>query len=505
MFAFTVVAMNWILALAMGFHHNIPYKAQIAPHFLPTNMTTATFLPQRHFMHMIDPLPNANDIPIIYITDFGGDSTGVNDSTNAFLTAINKALSYGTPNTTMINGVKDLGGVTIDLGGGVYKISKPLLIPSNYGNLRIMDGTICASKDFSPTNEFLLTIGNNINAGNCAGNECNENIAIENMAFDCKHICGGGISLYYTLYTSIGPDIYVTGYNIVGISVFESGGTMINTAYLGEYNPSDANKQKRNSTAIQFYTHDSYISNVIIFDALIGIHIGDSGGNVLNGIHIWGTDAIKNNITNVTNTIGMIIQGNAHQLRVLNCYFDFNHLVIFSPIYSLSVENTFFLGGGGLVFKASSTNSMITGFNLMDSQFTIGKYKQNATTILVDESNGKFSEIKNVVIAGIEIHQSNTNKYYFKTTYTKSVLMQRNSTKWVFDFNDVLLFDNIGIAMIDYSVKIETTSINKFIQYYAIIDEKVDNKTVIIYTDKPCDATIYINVDQSIYDMDPQN
>ena len=55
---------------------------------------------------------SAEENPIIYITDFGGDYTGVNDSTTAFIDAINIALTRG--------------DVTLDLAGGVYLISKPL-------------------------------------------------------------------------------------------------------------------------------------------------------------------------------------------------------------------------------------------------------------------------------------------------------------------------------------------------------------------------------------------
>eukprot|EP01083_Nonionella_stella_P288578 981992_1 len=82
-----------------------------------------------------------NNIPIIYITDFGGDPFGVNDSTSAFKAAINEAITkYGSPNTSLAEGVHDLGGVNIHLGGGDYKVSAPIMIPSNYGNIRIIEG-----------------------------------------------------------------------------------------------------------------------------------------------------------------------------------------------------------------------------------------------------------------------------------------------------------------------------------------------------------------------------
>eukprot|EP01084_Bolivina_argentea_P248865 416384_1 len=123
--------------------------------------------------------------PLIYVTDFGADPYGINDSTTAFEDAINSALKRGAPNTYLADNITDLGGVTIDLGGGDYKISKSLRIPPMYGNLRIIDGTIRASETFSPISTYLLYIGEeNYNCSNNQGS-CNENIGIENIMFDC--------------------------------------------------------------------------------------------------------------------------------------------------------------------------------------------------------------------------------------------------------------------------------------------------------------------------------
>eukprot|EP01084_Bolivina_argentea_P294511 506753_1 len=438
--------------------------------------------------------------PIIYITDLGGDPKGIKDSTQAFIDAINLALTYGAPNATLDSNVKDLGGVTIDLGGGDYKISKQLLIPSNYGNLRITDGTIRASSNFLPVDTFLIRIGDNTNAGQCNGNECNQNVAIENIALDCKHICAGGIFLYYAQMITIGPNIFITAFIEAGIRVFASGGVMIHNAYLAEYWMGDPNRKTATSTGIEMFTHDSYITNVVVFNAAIGIHVNGSA-NVLNGIHIWGLTS-NTQITNLTGQIGILADGYCHDVRILNCYFDWNHLVIVGSVFALSVENSFFLAGGGVVFKAESPHEQIRGFNFVDSIYTIGKYKYNASTILVDESNGNmFSLISNVVISGFQMNGNYgvKNKYFLKTTATERVLTQMNSTKWIFDFNDVLVFKHVGIAKIDYSLKIGKNSLNRFVQHYAMIDEETDNKTVIIYTDKPCDATVFLSVDQSTY------
>ena len=162
----------------------------------------------------------ANNIPTIYITDFGGDQFGVNDSTTAFKSAINEAITkYGAPNTSLAEGAKDCGGVTIDLGGGDYLISQPLTIPPNYGNLRIIQGTIRASDSFSPSTGYLLNIGDiNYNCSN-SQHSCNENIGIENLMLDCKYNCYGAIHVIATMGTVIGPQIFILGFNNAGITI----------------------------------------------------------------------------------------------------------------------------------------------------------------------------------------------------------------------------------------------------------------------------------------------
>ena len=106
---------------------------------------------------------SANGAPIIWVTDYGGDPSGKTDSTSALKQAINVALTMGAPNANLSNGIHDCGGATIHLGGGDYLISSPLIIPENYGNLRIIDGTIRAANNFSPVDAYL---SRNINYGN---------------------------------------------------------------------------------------------------------------------------------------------------------------------------------------------------------------------------------------------------------------------------------------------------------------------------------------------------
>ncbi|CAL0301551.1 unnamed protein product [Lupinus luteus] len=57
----------------------------------------------------------------------------------------------------LMPGVKDLGGVVIDLQGGNYTITKPIIFPSGAGNVLVKEGTLRAS-DLFPTDRYLVVL-----------------------------------------------------------------------------------------------------------------------------------------------------------------------------------------------------------------------------------------------------------------------------------------------------------------------------------------------------------
>ena len=163
------------------------------------------------------------DNPIIYPTDYGADPFNINDSTIALNKAISVALSRKIANATLSNNVTNLGGVTIDLQGGSYLISSPLNIPPMYGNIAIIDGTIRASTTYGFKREsndipsYLLIIGNwnlsQTTKDSCDNNQgtCNQHITLENLMFDCNHVCDGGLYIRDTTDTHVGPQMFFLG------------------------------------------------------------------------------------------------------------------------------------------------------------------------------------------------------------------------------------------------------------------------------------------------------
>lgn len=80
---------------------------------------------------------------VFYPIGYGADPTGVQDSGDAILNALNDAFQVQN-GLQLLPGVNDLGGVVIDLQGGNYKISMPLRFPASGGG-NVVVRLICFS------------------------------------------------------------------------------------------------------------------------------------------------------------------------------------------------------------------------------------------------------------------------------------------------------------------------------------------------------------------------
>lgn len=80
--------------------------------------------------------------------EFGGDPTGVKDSSDAFDLAVVALLQRNTSGRIGGGNTIDLGGARIDLNGGDYLISRPIVIPHGYSHFGIGHGAIRAAPGF---------------------------------------------------------------------------------------------------------------------------------------------------------------------------------------------------------------------------------------------------------------------------------------------------------------------------------------------------------------------
>jgi hypothetical protein len=231
-------------------------------------------------------------------SDFGGDPTGRADSTPAF-----QALCAQLFNATsradkhMASKIVDFGGATLDLAGGEYLISAPVVVPLLVGNVRITGGTLRASPNF-PSDRYLLEIGSADCVPADAQNVCNEYIVVHDIMLDAAHVAAGGVVVYSTMGTTIGPSAFFIGFNQAGVRVEGGHETIVSDAWLAEYYWSDHDKVNssshcsgggsgNNSVGVSFNGEDNYMSNVIIFDfTCIGVLV-NGAATTLDGVHSW--------------------------------------------------------------------------------------------------------------------------------------------------------------------------------------------------------------------------
>jgi len=90
----------------------------------------------------------------VYPIKYGADPTGVNESSDAIMKAVEAAFNIDNNlGLELLPGIRDLGGVIIDFQGGNYKISNPITFPSSAGNLVVIIFLLTNLFPFPP---FLL-------------------------------------------------------------------------------------------------------------------------------------------------------------------------------------------------------------------------------------------------------------------------------------------------------------------------------------------------------------
>lgn len=347
-------------------------------------------------------------------TDYGADPMGIKDSSQALSQTIKAALN------TVHNyaeTLKDLGGTVIDFGGGEYAVSRPVIFPPGYSNFLIMDGTLRALPNF-PKGKALLQIGD----ASTAKGESNQDVSIQRLTLNGSNIVGTALAVENVQDVNIGPGIMVFGFTQFGITMNGTGAGFIHDSWLGQFLP----RTQGTPTAIAIYLdnqqHDCYVEDVIIWSGLIGVW-SRNGANQLQGVHTW------NLATNLGGT-GIILESG--QGRVVNCYLDFNPLVIVDPKGAI-VTNTLFLAKANLVLRNGGSNG-VHGLTVANNWWSSEMKYVNETIVL----NGKFDWIHDTFMEGNSID----SKWIAKSTRaTRTANITAGETKIALDFSPDLLFD----------------------------------------------------------------
>jgi len=397
----------------------------------------------------------------------GADPTGQSDSTLALQHAVDAAYAR-IAQGSLIGGSPDHGGATVHLGGGEFLVSKAIWFGKG-GNVRLCCGTIRASPSF-PAADHVLRAQNG------------EDLTVDNLMIDCNHT-GGGLHLHNFLRAHL-KQIYVFHFASTGILVEQGHETHISDSFLGEYNWDETQLPKTlTGTAIKIDGQDDWISDVVVFSGLFGV-VMTGGAAVVTNTHIYnGGEA------------SLVVS--AESVRVLSSYFDFNPVVLVSPV-AAQVSNSFFLGGVGLEIRSSGPGSFVSGLQVTGNQFMLGVPQTPGPwpSIRVNESMGAFTAVNDTFIKdnafppqtyGSFVGQSMTRQ----GTVVHRALRQEQSL-WSFDLCNELAFPKLGLEHVYHDVILHNGG---FVQS-AIRTPR--GCTVEVELSEAADATVFVTAIQGL-------
>ncbi|KAK7290007.1 hypothetical protein RIF29_04103 [Crotalaria pallida] len=416
-------------------------------------------------------------VRVLYPAGYGADPTGTRDSSDEILKAVKDAFEMESE-LELLPGIKDLGGVVIDLQGGNYKISKPITFPGGGGNVVVKGGTLRASDSFPSDRHLVELIASptihqntfNTNFFDQTERIYYEDITFRDILFDSSYR-GGGISIIDSARIRIN-DCFFLHFTTEGIIVKRGHETFVSSCFLGQHSTIGGDKGERqfSGTAIDLGSNDNAVTDVSIFSAAIGIVLRGQA-NMITGVHCY------NKATNFGG-IGILVKlaGNS-QTRIDNCYMDYNGIVLEDPV-QVHVTNGFFLGDGNIVLK--SIRGQISGLTIVNNMFS-GSPNTKVEIVALD---GQFSNIDQVVI-----DRNNVNGMSLRSTVGKLTLAGDGS-KWVADFSNTLVFPN-RINHFQYSFySLEET---KFIAHAVT---NVSNNVVVVESEKPVKGVVSFLVEQ---------
>ena len=226
---------------------------------------------------------------------FGADPTGREDSWPALDAALRHCLNQsaispngyfpGEDTTPKFGPIRDMGGCFIDLDGGEYRISKPLVLPEMNANMQFGFGSLVAAPNFD--GDFLFVIGEE---GACKypQGSCNLDINFPSLFLDGAKVASG-MQINNVMGVTIGPGGYFLNFTQFGLQINAGHEVMMDRCWLGETNFDYDHEQrgtKPNATAIQINGNDHYILNTIVFSALTGLEV-NGAADYVTGVHVW--------------------------------------------------------------------------------------------------------------------------------------------------------------------------------------------------------------------------
>lgn len=426
--------------------------------------------------------------PIFTPTSYGGDPTGAADSTAAVQAALDAAFAWTAPDPILaaLNGTKLFhGGAAVDLGGGTYRVAKPLRLGSGL-SLRLCCGSLLADGAAFPDDGASFMLAND--AG--SGEDQLEGLAVHDVFFDCNRRAAGAVRTSKALRVHL-DRLYVAHFVAAGVRVEGGHETHVHNSWFGEWLWSEGHPKTAlnavTGTAIDIEGQDAWVSDVIVFSALRGIVMG-GGAAVISNCHIYNGGAEA-----------LLVTGAA--VRVLGSYFDFDGVVLQDPA-AVDISHCMFLGGVGVELRSSTAGARCSGLTLVGNQFVVGDAPAGPETwraVWRNETAGAFAPCSSTHIEANAFPAATYGPYVGQgfapvgTRATRS-LRQANATRWVVDFGGALVFDSID--SVQYSFELEEGFAVAAVRPRGAAGS-ADALRVTVETQAPVSGVLYVTVTQA--------
>lgn len=293
-----------------------------------------------------------------------------------------------------------------------------------------------------------------------------EDVTFRDILFDSSYR-GGGLLVVDSARIRV-TNCFFLHFTTQGILVLRGHETFVSNCFLGQHSTIGGDKGERDfsGTAIDLASTDNAITDAAIFSAATGI-ILRGRANIVTGVHCY-------NKATAFGGIGILVR--SAQNRIFGPYLDFNSIVIEDPDQVI-VSNGFFLGDGNIVLK--SVQGQVSGLNIINNVFS-GDPKNNLPIVKLD---GAFKTVDQVVIDNNVVNGMKLQSTVGKLTVTG------NGTKWVADFDPILLFpDTINHFQYSFYAKeggFTTHSVTNVSKNAVVIESKEEvNAVVSVYVDQ---------------------
>ncbi|XVE94295.1 hypothetical protein REPUB_Repub01dG0268800 [Reevesia pubescens] len=383
---------------------------------------------------------------VFYPIGYGADPTGVQESSDAILQALNEAFQ---------------------VKGGSLRASETFPGDRHLIEVWSPNSQVLKEKTASVPTTGFTDAKDQINVGIYY-----EDITFRDILFDSSYR-GGGMFIIESARIRIN-NCYFLHFSTEGILVQKGHETFISNCFLGQHSTTGGDKGEKSftGTAIQLSSNDNAITDVAIFSAAIGILLVGQA-NIVTGVHCY-------NKATGFGGVGILVKSTASLTRIDNCYLDFTAIVMEDPV-QVHVTNGFFLGDANVVLK--SIKGYISGINIVNNMFN-GDARNMVPIIHLD---GNFSTIDQVVI-----EQNNVNGMSLKSTVGK-LRVAGNGTKWVADFSSLLVFPD-RINHFQYTFHIQMEAADAGFPVHAVTNSS--NNVLVIESDKAVNGVVSVAVDQ---------